>query len=161
MCKMNEIKEYLIAITICCIVGGLADIITSSFSEKYPDIEKVVSLGITLCIISVILIPVLNKPWQDIIEKELAEYEYDVDNGKTDSSEFLEIEIEMMTKEYILKKTGINPIYVGIEIEVNENNVAVKDAEVKLEKDSSYCEQNVITAGREALGIDVRIVYAE
>lgn len=158
---MNEIKEYLIVITVCSVVAAIADIITSSMSEKHPDIARTVSLGLTLCILSAILLPMLKKPLEYAEEDNATVFDCEIESTETDRARFLEKEVELATKDYIFKKTGIKPSSVGIEIVAKDNGIEIIDAEIALEKECSDYEQSVIVAAQEAIGRDVRIIYVD
>lgn len=159
---MNGIKEYLIALVGACTIGAIADLVTSSFSEKYPGLDKSVRLGITVCVLAVVLLPLFGGGKDDEITMWEGFHDTEAVFSEYDRSSFLEKEVQEETKRYIFEKTGIRITDAAINIEIKDDTtVEITEAEITVS--SLYYEQRdkISAAALEALGREAIIIYVD
>ena len=156
-------NEYLTSVVFAAGLGVLSDIITVSYGKTSKGTEKYVKLAVSLCILACIILPAAKSvDYEALFVNFEAEESYN-SVAADESLYVLERECEDKTSSYIFEKTGIKPIRVVIDMKTeNRNNaVSITKAETCILSENKDCENMVRLSAKEALGVEVDIVYEQ
>lgn len=158
-----NVSEYLLMVVGASSAGIIADIVNSSVSNRIRGLEKYIKFGVTLCIASCMVIPLMNiTKGDEWLELKTTPYnEYTNNDAVYSENYILERECEEELFNEIFKKTGITSVSISIQIEREENKPIIKKAEVILRKDDVGSLEIVKDVAQAALGTEVEVITEE
>ncbi len=155
---------YLISVVSASALGILADLVTASYGKSGKSIGKYVKLATTLCILACILMPAIKSiDYDELFDKAQLEMQSASDVKEADSLYILRLECEEKASEYIFSKTGIKPISVSIEMELQEESCEpiITEARVIISESDADAFDDVRLLAQWALGTEVEVTYDE
>lgn len=155
-----NISEYLLMVVGAASAGIIADVVNSSLSRRVKGLEKYIKFGVTLCVASCMVLPLLNITKSDgwLLFETVPYGEYIYNDTMYNENYILERECEDKLFDEILIQTGINPISISIQIETEENKPVIKKAEVVLRKEDMQNLEIIQEAVVAALGTEAEVI---
>lgn len=127
-------SEYLITVAGGAALGIVADIFTEAFSGRRRGVEKYINFGITVCIVSCMLLPLtkLFGKGYEIFPQNTFSDAYGATSASDDSLYILERECEEKLSEKIQLEAGINVSGICIEMKKEGDNPVIESAVIEL-----------------------------
>ncbi len=156
------INDYLTTIAAASALGIVADIINDAFLKKNRGIEKYIKFGITICIASSIILPLLGI-WNvgSIDLSASGEYQTAYNENTDDGLYILEAECESGLTDAIITETSAVPLSVEIEMALNDDVPILTCAKVVLEKSDYDKKELVEKTALEAIGTPAEVIIQE
>lgn len=157
-----DISGYFLTVVGSAALGIAADILTDAFSKGKHGIEKYIKFGVSMCIASCMLLPLIrlfatntNISFDKYFTKG-SESTY----AENDSLYILEYECEEKLAEKIYTEIGIKAADISIEMEMQSDIPNIIGAEITLSSCDADKSSAVIEAARNALGTNTEITIA-
>ena len=153
-------SNYLLTVTLAALAAVVADVVNSAVSKRTKGLEKYIKFGITLCVVSCMIMPLLKLSFSDI--KIIPDaVQTDAANSDNDSLYILERECEGALSEELISKTGIKPVEVIIEMKWDNDCPEIVKALIVLPKGCDDHKNTVDMETEKALGLKAEIIMEE
>ncbi len=129
-----DFSGYLLTVASSAALGIIADIFTDTFSQGKKGIDKYIKFGITLCIVSCMLFPLIGL----FGNGDVASFVPDISGSFAENASYsdglyiLERECEEKLSEKIYMETGIKVLSIRIEMKTEDNTPKIDSAEIIL-----------------------------
>lgn len=158
-----DFSGYLLTVAGSAALGIIADIFTDAFSQEKKGIDKYIKFGITLCIVSCMLLPLIGFFGNDDAGSLIPDISENFTQGTSydDGLYILERECEEKLSEKIYLETGIKVLSISIEMKTEDNTPKIDSAVITLSAADGDKIQIVEETAYKAIGTKAEVTVSE